>query len=69
MKNLFYFLSGIFLIILTSATTVQIITVKPIVPKSVVQAKSFEEAKNYIKQGYIIKVATGYSTYYILEKY
>ena len=36
MKNVFYFLLGIALIVLTSATTVSVMTVKPEIPKQTI---------------------------------
>lgn len=65
MKNTFYIILGIALVILTSATTASIMTVKPATPKSTI-VKSFrsmyglekdieEFTKEKIKQGYIVK--------------
>lgn len=64
MKNAFYVLLGIALIILTSATTVRVMTVKPATPKyfvvkefmyadyNDVQAKYIEKM---IKKGWVLK--------------
>ena len=65
MKNLYYFIAGVILITLISATTVNIMTVKPIIPKVVI-VKSFNtminveyDIENFIrlkiKEGYIVK--------------
>lgn len=58
MKNLFYFMLGLCLIILTSATTVSIMTVKPATPKSVVYFRftNINQLKPYIQKGYIVKI-------------
>lgn len=75
MKNLFYFILGLCLIILTSATTVNVMTVKPAIPKSTVcfRFSNIDELKPYIQQGYIVKIiskgdelSTGHV---IMEKY
>lgn len=68
MKKAFYFMLGIALVILTSATTVSVMTVKPAKPKSTL-VKSFwsegdsenvaEYIKNQIKSGYILKSVEG----------
>lgn len=72
---MFYFLLGIFLVILTSATTVSVMTIKPAIPKSTVcfRFNNINELKPYIKKGYIVKIiskgdewTTGHV---ILEKY
>ena len=64
MKNAFYFMLGIALIILTSATTVSVMTVKPATPKYFVVKEfmdadfSDEQAKyieKMIKKGWILK--------------
>lgn len=60
MKNLFYFVLGLCLIILTSATTVSVMTVKPAVPKSVIVFTGRgHDIANFIKvntiNGYIVK--------------
>jgi len=65
MKNTFYVLLGIALIVLTSATTVSVMTVKPAKPKSViVKITRYAEDTNkfiytYVKQGYTIKSSDG----------
>ena len=58
MKNIFYFVLGLCLVILTSATTASVMTVKPAPPKSVVtyygdNPKEF--ISKYSKMGYIFK--------------
>lgn len=60
MKNLFYFVLGLCLIILTSATTVSVMTVKPAVPKSIIVfVGRGSDIANFIKvntkKGYIVK--------------
>lgn len=65
MKNLFYFIAGVFFITLISATTVSVMTVKPAVPKSII-VKSFrtmygmeadieEYINTMVKNGYVVK--------------
>lgn len=65
MKNLFYFIAGVFFITLISATTVSVMTVKPDVPKSTI-VKTFrtmyrmeDDIEEYInamvKNGYVVK--------------
>lgn len=64
MKNAFYFMLGIALVILTSATTVSVMTVKPATPKYFV-VKEFRDAdygdeqseyiEKMIKKGWILK--------------
>lgn len=66
MKNVLYFLLGIFLITLTSAATVSVMTVKPAKPKTFI-VKNFkyeynaDEVEIYIKarlkEGWILKEA------------
>ena len=85
MKNTIYFMLGIALVILTSATTVSVMTVKPEKPKLTL-IKSFwlesdseqvaKYIKNQVKNGYILKSVEGandgqsYSTWIvIMEKY
>ncbi len=72
MKNNFLpFLLGIFVALSFAATTPNLLTVRPAKPKSTVRVTSFEDAKLYIKNGYIIKSAGGgdYHQFIILEKY
>jgi len=83
MKNVFYTLLGIALIVLTSATTVSVMTVKPAVPKSIFtcQFNDYQQAKSsierYSESGYILKsiVTNGseYTSYYhgflVMERY
>ena len=65
MKNLFYFIAGVFFITIISATTVSVMTVKPAVPKSTI-VKSFrtmyrmeDDIEEYIntmvKNDYVVK--------------
>ena len=66
MKNVLYFLLGIFLITLTSAATVSVMTVKPAKPKTFI-VKNFryeynaDDVELYIKarmkEGWTLKVA------------
>jgi hypothetical protein len=68
MKNIFYILLGVALVILTSATTVSVMTVKPAQPKVFI-VKSFTYETNsgnvhrYIKyqmkKGWILKEVEG----------
>ncbi len=63
MKNVTYFLLGIALVVLTSATTVSIMTVKPAKPKSVVAItgntnKVSQKILEYSRKGYIFKFGT-----------
>ena len=60
MKNLFYFVLGLCLVILTSATTVSVMTIKPAVPKSIIVfVGRGNDIANFIKvnakKGYIVK--------------
>jgi hypothetical protein len=60
MKNLFYFLLGISLIVLTSATTVSVMTVKPATPKSIATfVGDINQCSKYIREysqrGYVVK--------------
>ena len=84
MKNAFYFMLGIALIILTSATTVSVMTVKPATPKYFV-VKEFTDAdykdvqakyiRKMIKKGWVLKsqsLAGKQYTFYgivVMEKY
>lgn len=68
MKNAFYILLGIAIIILTSATTVSVMTVKPAVPK-LFMVKDFTYESNSVnvasyirdqmKKGWILKEVEG----------
>lgn len=81
MKNVFYLILGIALVILTSATTVSVMTVKPAKPKATIvldsnlgQSNIKELIYHYIKEGYIVKSIAGtphYGHYWIvvMEKY
>jgi uncharacterized FlgJ-related protein len=69
MKNLFYFLLGISLIVLTSATTVSVMTVKPEKPKQTLVEVWEDEylitspadfIKEKQKKGWILKQIFGY---------
>lgn len=61
MKNLIYFIAGVLFVTLISATTVSVMTVKPVTPKNtiVVSGWSLADLKNnmkpYLKSGYIVK--------------
>jgi hypothetical protein len=84
MKNAFYFTLGIALIVLTSATTVSVMTVKPATPKYFV-VKEFTDAdyndvqakyiRKMIKKGWVLKsqsLAGKQHTIYgivVMEKY
>jgi hypothetical protein len=85
MKKAFYLILGIALVVLTSATTVNIMTVKPAPPKlymvkTFTKEYSCENVGNYIsqqmKKGWILKEVEGandgqsYSTWVVvMEKY
>jgi hypothetical protein len=81
MKNVFYFILGVCLIILTSVTTASVMTVKPAKPKSVVIFSTSDgtyDIKDFIKKksklGYIVKSVAGTSQYgnswiVVMEKY
>lgn len=63
MKNIFYFLLGIALIVLTSAATVSVMTVKPATPKSVTSfvgntKQCSKHIMEYSKRGYVVKFMT-----------
>jgi hypothetical protein len=72
---------GIVIVILTSATTVSVMTVKPAKPKGTIvftidygQRSVKEAINNYIRQGYIVKSVAGTSRYedtwiVVMEKY
>ena len=65
MKNLFYFIAGVFFVTLISATTVSVMTVKPQTPKSTIVKPiramfGIEDdiatyVKQKIKEGYVVK--------------
>lgn len=85
MKNAFYVLLGITLIILTSATTVSVMTVKPAKPKYFIckffkNQSDAEEVNDFVKtqmkKGWVLKEIEGandsktFSTWIvIMEKY
>ena len=77
MKNIFYFMLGICLIMLTSATTVSVMTFKPSTPKYTIVVSSWDtdglndKIKPYIKNGYIVKTisAGDNARVALLEKY
>ena len=77
MKNVIYLILFVIGMILTSATTATIMTVKPVTPKYVdsrwfSSERSVDEfIKEKIKQGYIVKTMTmsQYSCYVVMEKY
>jgi hypothetical protein len=82
MKNVSYFLLGIALVVLTSATTVSVMTVKPATPKSTIcfttkyQSVS-SEIISYSTRGYSVKFISGITDRYegqnfvtvVMEKY
>ncbi len=78
MKNTIYFMLGICLVVLTSASTVSTMTVKPAKPSSVLVTYGYAEdikrtANEYVRDGYQIKMIQG--THYasqimlVMEKY
>jgi len=80
MKHVFYLVLGVLIVILTSATTVSVMTVKPATPKSVAvfggysESEAIENIKQYIRKGYIVKSVAGTSQYghdwiVVMEKY
>ena len=77
MKNITYIFLFVIGMILTSATTATIMTVKPALPKHVdsrwfSSERSVDEfIKAKVKQGYIVKTMTmsQYSCYVVMEKY
>jgi hypothetical protein len=79
MKNATYIAIGILLVLLTSATTVSIMTVKPAQPVDTAvvvgsPAKLQASILNLAKRGYVVKsVSVGAKDYYdgiaVLEKY
>jgi len=77
MKNLFYFIAGVFFVTLISATTFSIMTVKPATPKATVIVGGWttselnENIKPWIKKGYVAKDLTAGDggRFLILEKY
>jgi len=79
-KRIFYFIAGVFFITLISANTVNVMAVKPQLPKStiveIVKNNKVENyIKNHIRQGFIVKSCSitadrsGGSTLVIMEKY
>lgn len=80
MKNTIYLILFIIGMILTSATTATIITVKPATPRSVITF-CYEYPKDiqininkYVKKGYIIKIIAANGDYHkryfvVMEKY
>lgn len=68
MRKVMYFLLGIGLVVLTSATTVSVMTVKPATPKSVVtfsgNVKSVsKQILKHSKSGYVVKFVTQTQSY------
>jgi hypothetical protein len=53
MKNIFYFVLGISLVILTSATTANLITVKPANPKYIVVKSFYENLGSDVQANFI----------------
>lgn len=76
MKNTFYFILGICLIVLTSATTVSVMTVKPATPKQTIVFYEYstqdipKRTYPYLRKGYVLKAIYG-DRYQIvvMEKY
>ena len=80
MKNTIYLVFFIIGMILTSATTATIMTVKPAAPKSIITF-CYEDPKDiqininkYVKNGYIIKIIAANGDYHkkyfvVMEKY
>lgn len=63
MRKVMYFLLGIGLVVLTSATTVSVMTVKPATPKSVVTLvgdvnEMSRQILKHSKNGYVVKFGT-----------
>lgn len=77
MKNTFYFILGICLVILTSATTVTVMTIKPATPKITVAVSGWStselnsEMRPYLQRGFIVKNVTAGdgARVVIMEKY
>ena len=80
MKNITYIFLFVIGMILTSATTATIMTVKPAVPKSIItfcydNPKDIQiNINKYIKNGYIIKIIAANGDYHesyfvVMEKY
>ncbi len=78
MKNLFYFVLGLCLVILTSATTVSVMTIKPAIPKQVIVKKLYRSdctdfTYKYVKLGFKIHTVTSINEYgdlvIVMEKY
>ena len=79
MKSLFYFMLGLCLIILTSATTVSVMTIKPATPKVIITVETRSEnvqfyVDKYHKLGYVVKdfypgAYYDYDGLLVLEKY
>jgi hypothetical protein len=76
MKNIFYFILGICLIVLTSATTVSVMTIKPATPISTVVFYEYspqvipKKINPYLKKGYVVKAVYGDRfQIVVLEKY
>lgn len=72
MRKVMYFLLGIGLVVLTSATTVSVMTVKPATPKSVVTLVGNIEVVSkqilkHSKNGYVVKFATQTQVYSGIE--
>lgn len=74
MRKVMYFLLGIGLVVLTSATTVSVMTVKPATPKSVVTLTGnlttvSKQILKHSKNGYVVKFATQSQGQYVGEEY
>ena len=65
MKNLFYFIAGVFFVTLISASTISVMTVKPQTPKLTIvkpiramfgiENDIADYVKSMVKQGYVVK--------------
>jgi hypothetical protein len=77
MKNIFYIILGICLMVLTSATTLSVMTIKPAQPKATIVVSGWSSSelntdmKPYLKAGYIAKnISAGDGARLVLmEKY
>jgi len=77
MKNIFYIILGICLMVLTSATTISVMTIKPAQPKATIVVSGWSSSelntdmKLYLKAGYIVKnVSAGDGArIVVMEKY
>lgn len=76
MKQVFYFILGVCLVVLTSATTVSVMTIKPATPKQTIVFYEYYPQNipkityPYLRKGYVLKAIYG-DTFQIvvMEKY